>query len=119
MFINISNHPSDKWLPEQLLAARGEIIDFPFPVIDPYANAGQVREKAHDVLRDIAVRKGVATWDDVVAHVMGEQGFCFVLVGLLKERGATVVHSTTVRATVEHPDGSKTAQFRFVQFREY
>ena len=37
MFINLSNHPHCRWLPEQLKAAEryGEVVDLPFPQIPP------------------------------------------------------------------------------------
>ena len=37
MFINLSNHPHFRWLPEQLKAAEryGEVVDLPFPQIPP------------------------------------------------------------------------------------
>jgi hypothetical protein len=33
--------------------------------------------------------------------------------------GLRCVASTTERRAVDHPDGSKTSEFRFVRFREY
>ena len=41
MLINISNHSSDKWSMKQHLMAEkyGEIVDFPFPEIDPYKDS--------------------------------------------------------------------------------
>lgn len=45
VFINCSNHPSERWSREQKQAAEGygEIVDLPFPEVDPSWDAGQVR----------------------------------------------------------------------------
>ena len=50
---------------------------------------------------------------------MGEMTFTYNLVQKLNSYGHYCVASTTERVAVENPDGSKTVQFEFVQFREY
>ena len=112
--INISNHPSTKWGDEQLKAA-GAVVDLPFPAVDPNASSEELDALAQTYLEKIF---SMGTLDGVV-HVMGEMGFTFKLVSLLKEAGLTVVHSTTERLSVENPDGTKTSLFKFCQFREY
>lgn len=44
MFINHTNHPSQYWSDEQLAAAHqyGEVVDIPFPLIDPALPSGEI-----------------------------------------------------------------------------
>ena len=35
MFVNLSNHPSSNWTPEQISAAGGNVVDLPFPQVLP------------------------------------------------------------------------------------
>ena len=117
MFINFTNHPSEKWSEEQLNAARqyGVVIDMNFPIIEP----GDTKE---DVLRCVKVyaekikeqKAGVT-----VVHVMGEMTFTHNLVNELKDMGITCLASTTERIVKMMPDGTKVSEFKFVQFREY
>ena len=50
MFINHTNHSSQNWSDEQLVAARqyGDIIDIPFPRIDPLASTKDIARLAQD-----------------------------------------------------------------------
>ena len=50
MFINHTNHSSKYWSDEQLVAARqyGDIIDMPFPCIDPLASTKDIARLAQD-----------------------------------------------------------------------
>ncbi|MDR3261870.1 MAG: hypothetical protein LBT78_08560 [Tannerella sp.] len=45
MLINLSNHPSALWQAPQLEVATvyGEIIDLPFPVVDPEGDATYIQ----------------------------------------------------------------------------
>lgn len=52
-------------------------------------------------------------------HVMGEMPFVYQFVKLATAAGLCCVASTTERTAVDHPDGSKTSEFRFIRFREY
>lgn len=117
MFINLSNHPSDKWSEEQINAARsyGEIVDMAFPVIEPILTK-------EDVLRLVKIYTEMIMDNrdgKTVVHVMGEMTFTYNLVNALKELGITCLASTTERNTVMTPDGKKISEFKFVQFREY
>ena len=117
MFINLTNHPSDKWSAEQRDAAKeyGEIVDIPFPDISP--------ETGEDAIKDLAeqyVEKILSYTDNnaIAVHVMGEMTFVHALVTRLKENGIRCVASTTERM-VKEEDGKKISEFKFVQFREY
>jgi hypothetical protein len=50
---------------------------------------------------------------------MGELVFCYILARKLEAIGIPCVASTTVREVIDHGDGRKEAQFRFVRFRPY
>ena len=122
MLINLSNHPSTNWSSQQLAAARiyGEIIDLPFPKVDPTGDEKYIRtvceeylQKIDTVCRDVA--RHVST---VTVHIMGEMTFTFAMVNALHSRGITCVASTTERVTKEE-NGMKTSEFRFVNFRKY
>lgn len=117
-FINLSNHPSSKWGEEQLSAARkyGDIIDVPFPVVDPHAEPWDIAELAGLTLHNIM---GILDGEDAVMHVMGEMTFVVSFILQAANFCFTCVASTTERNTVENPDGTKTVAFKFVQFRKY
>ena len=118
MFINLSNHPSARWSAEQTEAARafGDIVDLPFPVVDPQADEADVAAVA-----DAYTQKVIDLTDGVPAtvHLMGEMSLTFALISRLKTLGYRCLESTTMRETVESPDGVKTSVFRFVRFRNY
>jgi len=125
MFVNISNHPSVKWSPAQIAAAGEPIIDVQFPAVSPELDENKLLDFvcnwADEVLYPILPPRDFGgdckLVRPVTAHLMGETGFCALLAEKLRNMGAVIVHSTTAREVVEHPDGSKTAQFRFVRFR--
>lgn len=123
MFINISNHPSSKWGKEQIEKAKeignGEVIDIPFPNIDPRWSTDEVFAEAVKLL-DIVHEKVTEFYKLHYIHVMGESGFIWAFINVVQNscRHITCVHSTTERV-VEEKDGQKISVFRFVQFREY
>ena len=118
LFLNLSNHPSDKWSKAQLDAARayGEVVDMPFPEIDPGATTEEIHRLAEEYAKEISSRYPDC---DLTVHLMGEMTFCFRLVTLLHARGIRCVASTTQRKTSELPDGTKESIFEFQAFREY
>ncbi len=115
MFINISNHPSNCWTPEQMAEALvyGEILDIPFPVVSPTIEKSMVQNLA---LKTIDQLPKAAP---LTVHIMGEMTLTYAIVSILKDRGIRCVASTTERIVTDNPDGSKTSIFKFVQFREY
>lgn len=116
-FINFSNHPSSGWGEQQMLQAEryGQVIDLPFPQVDPAMTGEQVRELAAECVARIVDEGDPAT---LTVHVMGEMTVVFHVVTALKARGVRCVASTTERIVTE-ADGKKVSEFRFVQFREY
>ena len=118
VFINVTNHPSDKWDAQQREAARqyGEVIDLPFPAVDPYATSSEIEQLAATYLELVT---GIAAGRQPIVHLMGEMTFTYALVQLLKARGIPCLASTTSRDVVMLPDGTKQVAFHFCQFREY
>lgn len=127
IFINHSNHPSNKWTQEQLDAAKDycrvfnpnaevEIIDVPFPNIDPDDSNIAV---AHQAIRQAQEFEKLSLNHRVILHVMGEMTYTYNIVKACTDMGIVCIASTTERINAENPDGSKTVQFKFCQFRQY
>ena len=118
-FINHTNHPSQLWNEEQRKAAEseGEIIDYPFPAIDPYADKEEIIALAAHVADDISHKF------PAVVLCQGEFNYTYAMVSELKKRNITVVAAASERIVTEAstPDGEtqKVSLFRFVRFREY
>ena len=117
MFINLTNHPSERWSQEQLNAARqyGEVFNLPFPIIEPTFSKEDIQCCVKDYVKTI---QGIKD-DKTVVHVMGEMTFTYAIVERLKALGIICVASTTERLVKMMPDGKKISEFKFVQFREY
>ncbi len=119
-FINLSNHASDKWSPEQREAAEkiGSIKDIAFPQMNPHDNADVWDQTVEEYLERI-----LAIDTDPVVMVQGEFVFAYRLVTALKQRGIRAVAAETERVSEEEvqPDGStvRRSVFRFVRFLEY
>lgn len=118
VFLNISNHPITGWGNEQLSAAKeyGEVKDFGFPSVSPYASSAEISQLAEDTAKDIETEYPDC---EITAHVMGEMTFTFALVTILKSRGIRCVASCTDRVAENLGNGDKLSHFHFAQFREY
>ena len=118
IFINLSNHPADKWSEAQREAARqyGELREIPFPNVEPEADAKALKKIVEETLRQV---KEAAEGKTATVHVMGEMTLTYELVSKLKEVGIRCVASTTKRDVTENADGTRTCKFNFVKFREY
>lgn len=118
LFINLSNHPSADWLPEQMEAAQhyGAVVDLPFPNISPYDDEACIAHLADEYVQRV---RSLAQDNDVVVHLMGEMNLTYALVSRLLSLGITCLASTTERNTVNLPNGEKKSTFRFVRFRRY
>ncbi len=121
MLINISNHPFAQWSKRQQHVAvqqYGEVVDLPFPPIDPLWNAEQILKLAQQYFDQCQQLQATRT-SPITVHLMGEFTFCFALTVLLQRAQIPVVASTTHRKVVENADGTITRTFEFVQFRPY
>ncbi len=115
MLINLSNHPSTNWSENQINIGNvsfGQIIDLPFPQIDPESS-----EKDIEILVAEYHQK-IVNLQPKAVHIMGELVFTHKLVNSLKKIPIACVASTTHRNTIEK-DGVKTSVFEFVKFRYY
>lgn len=118
MLINFTNHPSQHWEDTQRKAslAYGELVEMPFPHVDPHATKEDLQVIAQECVQRI-VSSGSA--QHLTVHVMGEMTFTFMVVTRLKELGIRCVASTTERKVAYTAEGVKQTEFSFVQFREY
>lgn len=119
MLINLSNHPSDKWSEAQTAAANeqfGEIVDLPFPQIEPDATKADIAHIAQDYLTWV---QQIGQPNDTAIHIMGEMTLTYQLVRMLKDAGYRCYASTTIREVYEQEPSKKTVIFQFVNFREY
>ena len=119
MFINLSNHASDLWSPAQRAAAEawGEIVDLPFPAIDPHADSAEVEALAE------TYEQRIRSMPQPVVMVQGEYVFTFRLVRRLLNAGIPAMAACSERRTVVSVDEIgqtfRTSVFDFVQFRPY
>jgi len=123
MFFNISNHPSSNWSEKQISAAKklnGEIVDIPFPNVNPNLNSDDVRKLEQDILDTI--RKFVPEISGHYFMIQGEFSLCYYLFREISQLDGNIVVATTERKVIEtvNHDGtvSKITQFKFVQFRK-
>ena len=119
IFINFTNHPSDKWsIPQRQAAEKyGKIIDIPFPDVDSTLSSQEIEAMA------AAEAKKILKYEPETVLCQGEFSLCFSVVRYLQEAGVTVLAACSRRAVKEiiGDDGitRKTAEFEFIQFREY
>ena len=121
MLFNLSNHSVVNWSDKQLKVAReqfGEVVDIPFPQIDPLADEREIIELAESYLQKC--KKLIEESQDEInaVHLMGEFTFVFALAYLLIKNDIVCVVSTTNRNTVE-VGNKKISEFKFVRFRKY
>lgn len=117
LFINLTNHPSEKWGEKQRseALALGPIVDIPFPMVDSSCDEQQMAELVTEYEKKILK---VSADKKPIVHVMGELNFTYSLVNRLRQRGIVCVASTTERV-VEDCEGKKVSTFTFVKFRRY
>ncbi len=119
IFVNCSNHPSERWLETQRKEAEvyGEIRDVNFPVVPSDATSQQLDKIVEDTFQQIMNNKPEAVM------CMGEFVVCYRLVQKLKEQEIKVLASCSERKSKEYIDENgfikKEAVFMFRGFREY
>ena len=118
MFINLTNHPSDRWSEEQRKAAEafGKIVDIPFPLVNENATEAEIEQLAGQYSASIL---GMGKSKDLIVHVMGEQTFCYALVSKLQKEGIRYIASCTKHDSFINEDGQKVSTFHFTRFRDY
>lgn len=133
MFINLTNHPSEKWSPSQMTAARewGVIVELPFPAVEANASTDEVLALASDYLERVRALLRYACDRQARAAVLcqGEFSLTHALVYGIQSMAAAEQREIAVFAAcserrsedVLQEDGTvkKLSVFDFVQFREY
>lgn len=117
--INFSNHPMDMWSSEQIktaLKSYDEIIDIPFPNIDPKFDETDIINIAEHYINKIC---SLGKPEETAVHIMGEMCFTYCMITKLKNAGYICLASTTYRICTDLEDGSKNVIFEFVRFRNY
>lgn len=120
MLINLSNHPSAKWPEAQLKAAVnlfGDVIDLPFPNIDPEWDTEHVQALAGEYA-GMCSEMFTGGANNTV-HIMGELTFTHHFVLIAKTLGINCIASTTSREVQTNDAGEKVSTFKFVKFRNY
>ncbi len=121
MLINLSNHPLRSWTKNQIETAEkqfGEVVDLPFPNINPNWGEAEIMHLADDYFESVISILDNSNGAADAVHVMGELTFTFNIVTKLLNKGVICVASTTERNTKEIGE-KKISEFIFVKFREY
>lgn len=119
MIINLTNHPCKTWSEKQIKAAKtyGEIEDYPFPNVNPFADKDEIVELGKEIATDI-IKKSP---DAVVCQ--GEFSLCYVIVSELLNKKIKTLVACSNRITEEYIDEhgytQKKSRFEFEKFREY
>ena len=123
VFINMTNHPSEKWSSKQLYAAHkyGDVVDIQFPQVSPTASIPNIINMARSIVADIC-----GTYDSdtkITVLVQGEMTLTYALVSEFYRREVDCYAACSDRVTEEvvNPDGTTTKKvtFKFIQFRMY
>ena len=115
VFLNISNHPSDKWAIEQIDAAMKfatSIVDIKPPVVPPAYSIDEVID-----LCDILVN----SIPKMVTHAMISTEYTLTasIVRKLQTKGVICFAATTERDILELTPNKKTVVFKFIRFRKF
>ncbi len=119
MLINCTNHPYEIWTKKLKEAAvcYGEVVDLPFPQIDPCMTTANLRELTRETAEQI-----MAMHPEAVL-LAGEYTFAFMLADRLLQDGVKVLCFRNRRQVTESrkPDGTneKKSVFIFEAFGEY
>ena len=114
IFINFSNHPSDRWSNEQKKAALnyGEIIDIPFPSVDSNGDESYIKETGNKMIERIM------SYHPKAVLCQGEFTLAFQVINMLLDQDITVVAACSERI-VKEVGNKKESYFNFKKFRKY
>ena len=119
LFVNFTNHPSERWDEEQKKSALkyGEIVDIPFPAVAAMADETEVRDLAEEYVSKIMEKEPCAVL------CQGEFCLAYHVINMLKERGVTVLAACSERNVIERGAQGKEIKkeviYLFRQFRKY
>jgi hypothetical protein len=124
LFVNLSNHPSDKWSKEQLAAAQGlgTVVDLPFPAVDPADSKEEIVKLAASYLakvNELADDLGIDDVNNITVAIQGEFTFTHNFVVLAADEYIKCVAATSQRISIDLGNGEKKVGFAFNQFRPY
>lgn len=113
-FVNFTNHPSAGWEEHQIQEALkyGEILDLPFPTVDPQGDEDDIRRLSEECAGQIL------TLCPGAVLCQGEFNVVYQVVNRLLEQGVTVLAACSARM-VEETDGKKVVTYQFCRFRKY
>lgn len=113
-FINLTNHPSEKWSEEQKNMAKkyGKIIDFPFPNVQASATEEYIQNLCNTTV------DAVMKLSPCVVLCQGEFTLAFQIINRLLELGIVVVAACSERVVVEEGN-RKESYFNFTKFRRF
>ena len=114
VFLNFTNHPSEKWNVRQTEEAEkyGEITDMPFPAVEPALDKEAIQAIAEEYVQKILEMNPAAVL------CQGEFSLTYQVTRTLQEKGILVLTACSKRRVVEQ-DGKKIVEFVFEKFREY
>ena len=118
MLINLSNHPSTDWSPEQLQQASqyGPVVDLPFPEVEAQEDETYIAGLAQEYTDKII---NIAKHKPATVHTMGEMTLTFAMVKRSQAAGYTCIASSAQRVVQELPNHKFLKTFRFIRFRQY
>lgn len=121
VFINFSNHPSDKWDEKQRTEAEkfGPIIDIPFPYVSAEGDEDYIRQLAEEsVERILEAEKPLEA-----VLVQGEFNLTYAVVKRLLDMHIRVLSACAERnvlfTIMDNGETVKESRFVFTRFREY
>ncbi|MBE7038340.1 MAG: hypothetical protein E7404_05520 [Ruminococcaceae bacterium] len=117
MFVNFSNHPSEKWEEKQINKALefGKITDIPFPDVSPEMSEDEIDDIAKDIVEKIV------SLNPKAVMCQGEYTLSFNVSLRLLKKGINVVCACSERCTIETQSGKnnmRNSLFSFVKFRK-
>lgn len=114
IFINFTNHPSEKWSLEQLNAAHeyGDVIDIPFPNVSASASEIDINGLCEKLFNEIKLH------EPSIVLCQGEFTLAFKMINRLLDEGIPVVAACSERRVVEKGN-KKESIFNFTKFRLY
>ncbi len=112
--INFTNHPSDRWEESQRKAALkyGEIVDIPFPAVNPQGDENYIVALAEHYFRQIMELHPQAVL------CQGEFCLAYQVISMLRKEETTVLAACSERV-VKEIGQKKEVVFTFWQFRKY
>ena len=119
MFVNHTNHLSDKWSAEQRTAAveYGKIVDFPFPNIGADWDEKQVAD-----LIEVNTKKIIAM-NPAAVLCQGEYSYTYAMINYCEKNNIPVLAAASARIVEEIVADDGTTQkillFKFIRFRQF